>query len=122
MIWLALFALVLLPMGYYALHSHMRDSDVPHPPSLQFFFLFGTVGGWLVAIMLSPSGLAATCVLLLLTAASLALLISSLHLAIRPERSVYHRIAMWGGFVYPAILVLVYGVLVIVAGFLKDRI
>jgi len=106
--WLALLALVVLPFGYYALLADMRESGLSRPPSVPFFFLFGTLGGWLIALMLFPSVLTSACVLFLATAAPLALLISSLYLAVRPERSVYHRIALWGGFAYLGILIVVY--------------
>jgi len=119
--WLALLALVVVPFGHYVVCSHMRESDIPRPPTVPFFFLFGTVGGWLLAVMLSPSGLAASCMVLLLTVAPIALLTSAIRLAIRPERSVYHRIAMWSGFGYPAALVILYSLLYFVTGFLKDR-
>jgi len=84
----------------------MHGAGIPRPPVVPFFFLFGTVGGWLLALSLSPSGLAASCMVLMITAAPIAVLASSIYLAIRAECSIYHRVALWSGFAYPAILVI----------------
>ena len=97
-------ALVLCPAAYLATLWRMHARGVTKAPVLPMFFLFGTAGGWLLALALSPSGLAAVFMAFLLTAAPLALLVSAIQLARRPERSGFHRAAMGGGFAYPAIL------------------
>jgi hypothetical protein len=56
-----IFALLGCPALYVALIIRMRRAGVVHPPEFPFFFLFGTFGGWFLAIALSPSGLAALC-------------------------------------------------------------
>lgn len=96
-------ALVGWPGCFWLLYGVMCELEVPRPPTLPFF-VFGTIGGWLLAFALSPSGLAASCVLFLVTVAPLALLASSVYLALRPERTVFHRVAMWSGFGYPVAL------------------
>lgn len=58
----------------------------------------------MVALALSPSGLAAMCIVFLVTFAPLSLVISAIYLMNRPERSNYHRLAIWSGFTYPALL------------------
>ena len=97
-------ALVGCPGGFWLLYGVMCELEVPRAPTLPFFFVFGTVGGWLLAFALSPSGLAAVCVIVLVTAAPLALLASSIYLAVRSERTVFHRVAMWSGFGYTVAL------------------
>jgi hypothetical protein len=110
-----LLALLACPAAYITLCMRMRRSGVNRAPYLPFFFVFGTVGGWLLALALSPSGLAATCLIFLGTLAPIALLASSVHLATRPERSCYHRVALYAGFGYPALLALWILVIAIVA-------
>jgi hypothetical protein len=106
-IWvLLLVAFVACPAAYVACCGRMRGSAVPRPPVVPFFFLFGTLGGWILALALSPSGLTATCIVFLVTAAPLALLASSIYLLRRPDRSLYHRVAIWSGFGYAAVLLL----------------
>lgn len=99
-------AALVLPIGYIRLCDSMRERDVPRPPRVAFFFLFGTVGGWVLAFMLSPSGLAAMCIVLMLSLAPLAMLACSTYLAVQPERTSFHRFAMWSGFAYCGILTL----------------
>jgi hypothetical protein len=62
----------------------------------------------------SPSGLAAVSLIFLATLTPLALIASSIYLATRPERSSYHRVALWSGFTYPALLAVWILVIVIV--------
>src|SRR5713226_2637528 len=100
----AVFGLLVCPSAFITLCVRMRRSGVRRPPYVPFFFLFGTVGGWTLALALSPSGLAASCIIFLLTAAPLALVASSIYLVARSERSCYHRLALWSGFTYPAFL------------------
>ena len=103
---LFLLAVLLLPAGYARLLNRMKKRGIARPPRLAFFFLFGTLGGWALALLLSPSGLAALCILAMLTAAPLALLVSSIFLARQPERTRFHRFAMWAGFAYCSLLAL----------------
>lgn len=94
----------------------MKAQGIEKPPIAPMFFLFGTVGGWLLAFGLSPSGLSAICAVFLMTAAPIALFVSSLGLCAMKNRTIYHRISMWSGFLYPAILGLIVAV-----GFLLDK-
>jgi len=93
-----------LPIAYFRVCNSMRERAIPRPPRVPLFFLFGTVGGWVLAFMLSPSGLAAMCIVLMVSAAPLAVLISSAYLALRSERTLFHRVPMWSGFAYCGIL------------------
>lgn len=104
------------PIAYVALVSRMRTQKIEKPPITPMFFLFGTIGGWMLAFALSPSGLAAMCIIFLMTAAPIALFVASVGLSSIKNKSIYHRIAMWGGFSYPAVLGLFAA-----AGFLIDR-
>lgn len=98
-------ATVGLPCAYGVLIYLMRLSRVEQPPVAQMFFLFGTAGGWLLAIALSPSGLAAMCLIFLILSAPV-VFVESLALRARKGRTMYHRVAMWGGFAYAPLLVL----------------
>jgi hypothetical protein len=102
----AILALLVCPTAYIALCVRMRRAGVQRPPYIPFFFVFGTVGGWMLALALSPSGLTAMSLIFLATLSPLALVVSSIYLVARPERSSYHRIALWSGFTYPALLAL----------------
>lgn len=57
----------------------------------------------MLALAAFPSPLA---LIFLVTLAPLALILSSIGLLIQGERSIYHRIALWSGFIYPLLLAL----------------
>ncbi len=114
---LLLLAVLGCPIAYIALVSRMRTQRIAKPPIAAMFFLFGTVGGWLLAFALSPSGLTAMCIIFLLTVAPIALFVASVNLTSVKDRTIYHRISMWSGFLYPAILGLFFAAL----GALLDR-
>ena len=97
-------ALVVMPIAYCVLVGYMRRIKLDNPPYIPMFFTFGTVGGWVLAFALSPSGLTAMCIVFLITAAPVALLITSIRLSCLKNLTTYHRIPMWGGFAYPALL------------------
>jgi hypothetical protein len=99
-------AIFACPAAYVWLCDTMRCARIARPPIVPFFLVFGTVGGWVLAAALSPSGLAATSLIFLATAAPLALVASSVYLIRRPERSIYHRVAIWFGFGYVGLLIL----------------
>lgn len=101
-------AVLVLPVCYSTLCGTMREQRVPNPPRVAFFFLFSTVGGWLLSFAAAPSGITAMCLVLVMTAAPFFLLLSSIDLAMQPERTKFHRIAMWLGFAYSAIATLVF--------------
>lgn len=104
------------PIAYGALISRMRTQRIEKPPIIPMFFLFGTIGGWMLAFALSPSGLAAMCIIFLMTAAPIALFVASVGLSSMRNKTIYHRVAMWSGFTYPVFLGLFFA-----AGFLLDR-
>lgn len=103
---LLLLAFLGCPIAYLALVFRMRNQKIVKPPIAPMFFLFGTVGGWILAFTLSPSGLTAMCIIFLVTIAPIALFLTSLGLTFVKNRTIYHQISMWGGFSYPAILAL----------------
>jgi len=107
MTWFLMFAvlsLLVCPAVFIKLCVRMRKSGIERPPYIPFFFVFGTVGGWMLALALYPSGLTAVSLVFLVTLAPLALIGSSIYLVIRSERSSYHRFALWSGFTYAALL------------------
>lgn len=101
---LLVLAVFVCPIGYLSLLIIMQESSVPRPPVVPFFFIFGTLGGWLLSFSFPPGLLLVLGSLSLLTAAPVALLASSVFLSVQPERTLFHRVAMWSGYGY-AILV-----------------
>lgn len=101
---LAILSLLVCPAGYIALCLRMRKSGTPRPPYIPFFFVFGTVGGWMFGFSAYPSGLTPISIIFLVTLAPFALLVSSIYLLVRSERSAYHRFALWSGLVYLVLL------------------
>ncbi|RBP40532.1 hypothetical protein DES53_108239 [Roseimicrobium gellanilyticum] len=101
--WLIL-ALLVLPACYLALCYRMHRTGITRPPHVPYFFLFGTVGGWLLALALSPSGWTATTIISLITLAPMALLTSAWWLRSRRTLSIYHRAAFYGCVGYPGIV------------------
>jgi hypothetical protein len=75
--------LLVCPAACITLCMRMRKSGIQRPPYIPFFFVFGTVGGWMLALALSPSGLTASCIIFLGTLAPLALVASSIYLVVR---------------------------------------
>ena len=112
---LLLLALLGCPIGYVALISRMRAQRIENPPIIPMFCLFGTIGGWLLAFALSPSGLAAMCIIFLITIAPIVLLVASVRLSALKTKTIYHRISMWSGFSYPGVIGLFFAL-----GFLLD--
>ncbi|MHA3773391.1 hypothetical protein ACXR0O_17800 [Verrucomicrobiota bacterium sgz303538] len=52
-----LLAVVVLPLGFFMVIRALNRAAVPSPPRFEFFTAFGTLGGWLLSISLSPSPL-----------------------------------------------------------------
>ena len=69
-----------------------------------YFFLFGVVGGACVALGLSPSGLAALCIVFLMVAAPIACLCASIALHTRRTRGRFENVAMILGYCYSGLL------------------
>jgi hypothetical protein len=101
-------ALLIIPAAYVTVCLKMFRM-YPAGPSrfcyFAYYILFGTVGGWCLAIGLSPSGLAALCIMFLMTIAPLACLVSSLVLQSRRTRTRYEEVAIIGGYSYLGLLV-----------------
>jgi hypothetical protein len=98
-------AFVVVPLTYFAFCVWMVFQRVSWLCYPAYFVLFGTVGGWCLAIGMSPSGLAASCMIFLLTLAPLSCLISSVVLQLRGGRTRIEKVAMISGYVYPVLLV-----------------
>jgi len=81
-----------LPIAYLILFYHMRNT--PKAPIIPYFVIFGTVGGWMLAIALSPSGLAASSIVFLMTIGLLSLIATHVYLALISDKTKYHKIAI----------------------------
>lgn len=97
-------ALIVVPLSYIALCIRMKSYQASRLCYAAYFVLFGTVGGWCLALGLSPSGLAAMCIIFLGTAAPLACLASSLTLQFRSARTRFEKVAIIGGYTYVGFL------------------
>jgi hypothetical protein len=71
---------------------------------IAYFVLFGIVGGGFLALGLSPSGLAAVCIVFLMTVAPVACLICSVGIQVRRDRSRVESLAMGLGYFYSGLL------------------
>jgi len=96
--------LIACPIAYAWTLRRMRLRGIPNEPPRALYYVFGTIGGWLLTLGISPSPFGVVCGLLMVTAAPLVLFISSLRLASLPNRSGHHTFAMWFGFAYPVLL------------------
>jgi hypothetical protein len=99
MILLAL-AVGILPVGFLSLCVVMAKRDVHRTTVRAYFFLFGTVGGWCLAFALSPSGLAAMCIMFLLMTSPVCLVSSLFLRRARKDRNRFDSVAMYGGYAY----------------------
>jgi hypothetical protein len=95
-----LFALIVCPAAYMYLVFRMKKVGIKAPPIIGYFCLFGTTGGWFLAMSMGATPIAAACGFFLLTFAPLSLLAVSLFLFRQRRLSVYHRVVYWGSTVY----------------------
>lgn len=93
-------ALVALPLAYLGLCSLLRDNKTWWFTYVAYFFLFGTTGGWVLAIALIPSPLALAGFAFLGTMAPVACLVSSIVLACRRRKAWAECVAIVGRFIY----------------------
>ena len=107
---LLLVALVALPLAYLGLCSLLQDEKIWWFTYIAYFFLFGTTGGWVLAIALLPSPLALACVAFLGTMAPVACLVSSVVLARRRQKARVECIAMLGGFIYSGFIAVMFSI------------
>lgn len=108
-------SLLVLPGAYIALCLQMSARKVERPPYLAAFVLFGNVGGWVLAFGLSPSGLAASCIVFLVFIAFPALMLSSIILLCRKNRSWLQDTVMMGGFMFPIAMGFVFALVYLLA-------
>ena len=92
-------ALCVIPASYIALCVWMVTRRAHWWSYVAHFFLFGTVGGWCLAFGLSPSPLAALCLLFLLVTSPVCIL-TSFWLESRSNCNAFDRAAVVGGYVY----------------------
>ena len=101
---LFIIALIILPIGYFYVLERMDTAPIDSPPRLCIFCIFGTLGGWFLALALSPSGLAAMCMMFLITISPIALLITSTVSWRERQQSIYHKGSALIGFSYLILL------------------
>ena len=101
-------ALGVVPALYLVFFFRMFRRSVHRLCYPAYFFLFGIVGGWCLAIGLSPSGLAAACIVFLLTLAPLACLGASACLNFCRNRGRFENTAMVLGYSYPGLIALAF--------------
>jgi len=75
---------------------------------IAYFVLFGLVGGACLALALSPSGLAALCIVFLMTVGPIGSLVCSLGLQLIRTRSKAETIAMILGYSYTLLFALLW--------------
>lgn len=98
-------ALVVIPAAFAALCTWMARKQAYWVCYPAYFFLFGIAGGGCIALGLSPSGLAALCILLLITAAPVACFLSSAVLNTRQNRGRFENMAMILGYAYSGLII-----------------
>jgi hypothetical protein len=101
----AVLALGVLPVGFIATCVWLRRQTAWWFEYLAYFALFGTIGGWCFAISMSPGGIAAVSTLFLFSIAVVACVGSSVVLSFRKRKSRAEWIAIFGGYIYPGMLV-----------------
>ncbi len=99
-------ALIILPICYFYVIERMEVKAISNPPRFMVFCIFGTFGGWFLALALSPSGLAAICMMFLLTVSPIALIMTSAVTWSKRKQSIYHRISALIGFTYLVLLII----------------
>ena len=95
---------VFVPVTYFVLCLWMVKRGACWLCYPAYFFLFGIIGGAFIALGLSPSGLAAICVLFLVTAAPVGCLCASVGLHLRRARGRFENVAMVLGYAYSGII------------------
>lgn len=98
----------LLPVAYLTLCVRMFRRKVWWFTYVAYFCLFGALGGWCFALAVSPSGLAATSFVFLVSIVAAACLISALILQFRKQKNRFERIAMIGAYAYSLPIILLF--------------
>ena len=89
-----------VPLAYIATCIWLFRRRIHWLAYLAYFVLFGIVGGACLALALSPSGLAAVCMVFLMTAGPVGCLVCSFSLQMRRARSRPESVAMVLGYCY----------------------
>jgi len=101
-------ALLVVPVLFIALCVWMAKRRVHWLCYPAYFFLFGIVGGGCIAVGLSPSGLAALCIVFLMMAAPIACLCASIALHTRRGRGRFENVAMVLGYCYSGFILMAF--------------
>lgn len=108
-------AVVGLPASYVATCRWLQKQQAWSFLYAAYFILFGTLGGWVFAVAMSPSGIAAASIVFLMTVALAACLISAVIVTFKKQKKRAEWIALTGGYAYPVCLGLL-----LTAGFMLD--
>lgn len=101
-------AYAVIPLCYIALCFRLVAQRADGFSFLAQFILFGTAGGWFLAVGYYPSAFSVGCFLFLLTVAPLACLLSSFVLRKNKERHRYDSAAIRAGSIYVRLVVVAF--------------
>ncbi len=93
-----------VPLAYIGICIWLFRRRVHWLAYVAYFVLFGIVGGGCLALALSPSGLAAVCLVFLMTAGPVGSLACSVGLQMRYSRSRPESVAMVAGYCYASLV------------------
>ena len=93
-----------VPLAYISTCIWLSRRRVHWLTYFAYFVLFGILGGACLALALSPSGLAAVCMVFLMTAGPVGCLVCSFGLQMRRTRSRPESVAMVLGYCYGGLL------------------
>jgi len=103
-----LLAGAIVPLAYIGTCVWLFRRRVHWMTYIAYFVLFGLVGGACLALALSPSGLAALCIVFLMTVGPIGSLVCSLGLQLIRTRSKAETIAMILGYSYTLLFALLW--------------
>jgi hypothetical protein len=104
---LLLIALLGIPLAFVALCRRLHMRRAWWFTYAAYFILSGTLGGWVLAYGLSPSGLAGLCIVWLTSVGTVACLAVGLVYLFRRKKDKWEYGALIGGITYPALIALV---------------
>ena len=104
----SILGVVIIPAAFLALCIWVALRRVHWLCYPAYFFLLGIAGGSCIALGLSPSGLAALCIVFLITVAPLACLLASVALHCQRVRGRFENVAMILGYCYSCLVLLAF--------------
>ena len=93
-------AFIVCPTVYFYVVERMNKDEVKNPPQACLFCIVGTVGGWFLALGISPSGLTALCMMFLIFVSPIAVIITSFVTRQEKHQSRYHKMISFLGLIY----------------------